>query len=91
MFEFQPIKSSDVSEECFSKALVCARDSVASILDEDIFEVLVTTQAIEIRPTDIGLNQGMTLSHLKDTVKNCFCDATGALYPEFTRIESSFT
>ncbi|MDY0388477.1 MAG: hypothetical protein RBT65_15410 [Methanolobus sp.] len=86
MYVFKLNKSPDSSIEEFESALHCARESVESVLDNDILNIKVVENTIVIDLTHQQQSIDMTISECKEKIKGCFCDASGKLYQEFTQI-----
>ena len=86
MFTFDLKKSSDSSDDQFLSALSCARDSIESVLDNDALSITVEGHTVVIQSQDPEQPIGMTLANCRDKIKGCFCDSSGNLYPEFTKV-----
>jgi hypothetical protein len=87
MYSFKTIKSTSSTEEEFQSAINCAVTCIESVLDNDSIKVEASGNIITISSSDSEIQLEMTASECKDKIKGCFCNKSGQLYPEFSKIE----
>lgn len=81
MFVFKIHQENDVTDEMFSKAVDCAKASIASVLYD--FDAMV---AIEGDIISIVV-PGLTETECEEKIMGCFRQSNEAYYPEFLRLE----
>ena len=74
-------KSDEGTNEEFSSAINCAKESIESVLWELDPTVTVNDRTISI------VVSGITANECKEKIDGCFRDSAKDLYPEFLRIE----
>jgi hypothetical protein len=84
--EFFVHKSNSSSPDEYLNALACARDSVESVLDDGGLHIELRDNSIVINAQEDGRSHRLEKHQLKSRIKGCFCDRTGVLYPEFSKI-----
>tara|TARA_R110000868_G_scaffold411591_1_gene705725 strand:+ start:473 stop:742 length:270 start_codon:yes stop_codon:yes gene_type:complete len=86
MYEFKINKSPDSTMEEFESAMFCAKNCIDSILQDKDLSAKVSDQKIIVQATDQEQAIDITATELQEKIKGCFCDSSGKLYPEFTKI-----
>lgn len=86
MYEFKINKSLDSTKEEFESAMFCAKNCIDSIFQDKGLSAKITDQNIIIQATNQEQVTDITITELQEKIKGCFCDSSGKLYPEFTKI-----
>lgn len=81
MYTYRIHKNHRVSSEKFSSAVNSAKNCVESVLYDFGAEVLVSGDLMRIKVDSI------TEKECRESIRGCFCDGSGNLYPEFLRVE----
>lgn len=87
MYKFKAIKSEQSSEEEFASAINCCITCIESVLDNDAVKVIASGNIISISSVDPDQHIEITATECKEKIKGCFCNGSGQLYPEFSKIE----
>tara|TARA_R110002073_G_scaffold336545_1_gene535021 strand:- start:2254 stop:2526 length:273 start_codon:yes stop_codon:yes gene_type:complete len=87
MYSFKAIKSEQSTAEEFASAINCAITCIESVLDNDAIKVTSSGNTISISSVDPEQQIEITASDCKEKIKGCFCNGSGQLYPEFSKIE----
>ena len=90
MYVFKAIKSPESSIEKFESAIHCSRNCIESVLDCESLHVNVVEDTVVVDTFDQELSIDMTLEECQEKIKGCFCDDSGNLYDEFTKIISQY-
>lgn len=86
MCEFKINKSLDSTDEEFESAIFCAKNCIDSILQDESLSAKIAGHNIVIQATNQEQLTDITITELQEKIKGCFCDSSGKLYPEFTKI-----
>lgn len=87
MYKFTAIKSEQSTDEAFESALNCAITCIESVLDKKAIKVVASGNIISIFSIDPDQLTEITATECKEKIKRCFCNDSGQLYSEFSKIK----